>query len=112
MIKVAYIFTIFAVSSLTNAWNQWKYNTTWSSNANDVNSKKLQWFAIWPSETYNGIPEPPRPRRGHSLHLIETDPLSVYGGATYLVLFGGRDNNQNSLHVPRTYNVKTVCDFF
>jgi len=41
----------------------------------------------------------PRPRRGHSLIVINE----------YLVMFGGRDNDQpHEYHIPKTYNVETV----
>lgn len=50
----------------------------------------------------------PRPRRGHSLHLIHTDERSIYEGATYIVLFGGRSNDDQVLHVPKTYDIDSV----
>lgn len=49
--------------------------------------------------------------RGHSLHLITTDINSEYKGDTYLVLFGGRDNDQKTQHIPKTYDVKEVKYF-
>lgn len=40
----------------------------------------------------------PRPRRGHSLVLA----------GDYLVMFGGRGNEGQQVHIPRTYNVEKV----
>lgn len=57
---------------------------------------------------YKGNANPPRPRRGHSLHLIKTEVDSDLHGHTYLIMFGGRDNDQLAEHKPITYNVKTV----
>jgi len=42
------------------------------------------------------------------MHLIITDPLSDFKGDTYIVMFGGRDNDQKADHKPKTYNVETV----
>ena len=47
--------------------------------------------------------------RGHSLHLIKTESESIYKGDMYLVMFGGRDNDQKTQHIPKTYDVKEVC---
>jgi hypothetical protein len=39
---------------------------------------------------------------------VKTDVRSEYGGETYVVLFGGRDNDQRAEHIPRTYDVQEV----
>ncbi len=100
---VSFVYTVMA-------WNEWDYKTTWSPTASEVEGKKLSWQAVWDAEgtLYNGNGDPPRPRRGHSLHIIQTDERSEYNGATYLVLFGGRDNDQRAVHIPKTYNVESV----
>jgi hypothetical protein len=33
---------------------------------------------------------------------------SIYEGYTYLIMFGGRDNEGTATHIPRTYNVQEV----
>jgi hypothetical protein len=93
---------------VSNGWNEWDYKVTWSTNHNDAKSLKEQWEGIWAKGAYRGIGQPPRPRRGHSLHIIKTDPRSSYNGDTYLVMFGGRDNDQRTQHIPITYNVESV----
>lgn len=92
----------------TYAWNQWDYKVTWSEDPDKIGSLSAQWHAVWPDSNYTGDSSPPRPRRGHSLHVIKTDPRSDYGGDTYVVLFGGRDNDQRTVHIPKTYDVETV----
>jgi len=94
-------------------WNEWLYNTTWSSlSSSEAKNKLLQWENVWYNKYYQGSKlghsKPPRPRRGHSMHLIITDPLSDFKGDTYIVMFGGRDNDQKADHKPKTYNVETV----
>lgn len=95
-------------------WNQWYYNVSWSTSPSAVSSLKQQWESIWSptaedgTPTYLGDAAPPRPRRGHSLHVIKTRVDSRYAGATYIVMFGGRDNNQKAEHIPKTYDVVTV----
>jgi hypothetical protein len=91
-----------------DAWNIWDYNTTWAPDPKDAVNRKLQWETVWSQINFRGESKPPRPRRGHSLHLIKTDPRSDYHGHTYIVLFGGRDNDQSTTHIPKTYNVKSV----
>jgi hypothetical protein len=45
---------------------------------------------------------------GHSLLHIKTKVDSIYEGYTYLVMFGGRDNEGKAEHIPKTYNVAKV----
>lgn len=96
-------------------WNKWNYTVQWSTVQTQVSSLQQQWRLIWSpiaedgvTPTYVGDDFPPRPRRGHSFHVIKTDVNSDYKGAVYLVLFGGRDNNQKAEHIPKTYDVITV----
>jgi len=98
----------------TYGWNEWNYNVSWSTIPSQVASLKQQWETIWSpiaedgTKGYEGTSMPPRPRRGHSFHVIKTAVNSDYLGAVYLVLFGGRDNNQKAEHIPKTYDVVTV----
>lgn len=48
----------------------------------------------------------PRPRRGHSLVLAELNWGNLHG--TYVIMFGGRDNDNSTVHVPTTYAVTEV----
>lgn len=56
----------------------------------------------------------PRPRRGHSMVIIDSpglegNQMTNYQGYTYLIMFGGRDNdNASFVHIPKTYKVETV----
>lgn len=48
----------------------------------------------------------PRPRRGHSLvrvKVLEDTPKLLKG--TYVMLFGGRDNDNSFTHIPRRYQI-------
>jgi hypothetical protein len=105
---VAVLLCFLGMCVLVNGWNDWNYTVQWSEDETKVEDNKLQWHGIWDLPNYRGNSAPPRPRRGHSLHLVKTDPNSDFKGATYVVLFGGRDNDQKAVHVPRTYNVKSV----
>jgi hypothetical protein len=93
---------------MVHCWNEWDYKVTWSEDPTKVESNQIQWHAIWDLSKYRGDASPPRPRRGHSLHLVKTDERSDEAGQTYIVLFGGRDNDQKAIHIPRTYDVQTV----
>lgn len=97
------LFTQYA-----NGWNNWDYALDWSETESDLNAKIETWNSIWGLDSYLGNADPPRPRRGHSLHLVKTDERSDFGGETYIVMFGGRDNDQLAEHIPRTYNVESV----
>ncbi|GMH86956.1 hypothetical protein TL16_g10705 [Triparma laevis f. inornata] len=66
----------------TNAWRQWDYK----SDTPDV------WKDVW------GYDTGPRGRRGHSISLL----------GSRLIMFGGRDNEIQRQHVPRTYNIIDV----
>lgn len=91
------------------SWNEWKYTVQWNEDPTKVDSSFQQWHDTWDLENYIGDDSPPRARRGHSLHLIKTDTgFPEYGGDTYIVLFGGRDNDQKAIHIPKTYDVEKV----
>lgn len=93
---------------LVSSWNDWNYTVQWSEDDTKIEDNKLQWHGIWDLPNYKGNAAPPRPRRGHSLHLVKTEVNSDFNGATYVVLFGGRDNDQKAIHIPRTYDVESV----
>lgn len=76
-------------------WREWNYSLT-SSISSDV------WLAQWSKASGEDIKKIPRPRRGHSLVLA----------GNYLVMFGGRGNEAEVLHIPRTYNVEKVSFYF
>jgi hypothetical protein len=93
----------------SSSWNQWIYSTTWSSfGADDALAKSTVWNSTWFNRLYKGNDSAPLPRKGHSLHIIKTDERSDYGGATYIVMFGGRGSDQTAVHIPRTYDVESV----
>ena len=66
-----------------SAWQQWRYAST--SHTTD------DWRDIW------GFAEGPRGRQGHT--------LVVYEGSK-LILFGGRDDDMQRPHVPRTFDLE------
>ncbi len=105
---IALSFTLFLL--LVRSWNEWDYKVTWTDDPLTSGFTKQGWEEVWLSDNvkFNGNSSAPRARRGHSLHVVKTDPISEYKGDTYLVMFGGRDNNQKAVHIPTTYEVKTV----
>lgn len=92
-----------------NAWNEWQYSVTWddSGDIDIINSKIASWEFIWGNLSKSALNEFPRPRRGHSLVIVETqlDAAEDFQGETYLVMFGGRDNDGKVSHIPKTFNV-------
>jgi hypothetical protein len=74
------------------AFREWNYSIT------GTDSSPL-WSTTWKLVSSTDAPSAPRPRRGHSL---------VVAG-NQLILFGGRGNEADAVHIPRTYNVKKVC---
>lgn len=111
MVPYKYLFLVLYflyIPKLLFCWNEWDYDVTWATTEVTAASKKLQWETVWEASPYKGRYGKPRPRRGHSLHIIKTDKLSDYKGATYIVMFGGRDNDQKTTHIPKTYEVESV----
>lgn len=107
------ILVEFCILALCYSWKEWNYTVKWShaGSANTAENNKIAWEAVWNiNGSFSDVQAPPpRPRRGHSLHIIKTNPLSTeYNGHTYLVMFGGRDNDQETKHIPKTYEVKNV----
>ena len=83
----------------TLSWVEWDYSTYWSDATSPVNNvtEESAWESIWHDKN-----NAPRPRKGHSLVIVELM------NSSYLVLFGGRDNDRSVEHIPRTFNVKKV----
>jgi hypothetical protein len=107
--------TLIWHAQFVRCWNQWDYKTTWSlqgPDSDDAINQEAVWRLQWDTaeQRYSGKYGPPRPRRGHSLHIVQTDARSDYQGETYIILFGGRDNDQQQEHIPRTYDVDTLED--
>ena len=73
------------------AWREWNYSIT-KTVSYDL------WEEQWSRLSSEDTAYAPRPRRGHSL---------IVAG-NYLVMFGGRGNEGQAVHIPRTYNVKKV----
>ena len=108
-----FLILLLAVSLLPeiSSWAEWNYTVQWSETASAIESAITQWRSVWESGTnftYKGDANPPRPRRGHSLHIVTTDARSEYGGESYIFMFGGRDNDQVAVQIPKTYNIETV----
>lgn len=91
-----------------SSWAEWNYTVQWSENPAAIESAITQWTSVWDSDKYAGNADPPRARRGHSLHIVKTDERSEYGGDSYIFMFGGRDNDQVTVQIPKTYNIETV----
>jgi hypothetical protein len=94
-----------------HGWRQWNYETYWAYDDGvagyPASSDIAAWTDIWgtspPPGAINGANySAPRPRTGHSM------VIAKWNGASYILMFGGRDNNRNVSHIPRTYNVKRV----
>lgn len=64
------------------SWQKWNYTS----------STPLEWTHIW------NLREGPRPRQGHSL---------IAWKGSKIVLFGGRDNDAQTLHVPKTFKMNS-----
>jgi hypothetical protein len=95
-------------------WQEWDYETQWAADSAKVDDAKDAWYNVWGKyapDGYKNSLQAPRPRRGHSLVHIVTPEDSMYKGDTYLVMFGGRDNNAQTIHIPKTYGVETVCSW-
>jgi hypothetical protein len=103
--KLIHIFVyVYILLSYCDAWREWNYSSTAHTLLQHTNL--ILWREIWGDRDAAGKLTPqalsmngPHSRRGHSLVVI----------GTYLVMFGGRDNNKlNQLHIPKTYNVEDI----
>ena len=95
-----------------DSWREWKYTTAWKEDADEaqVDAETARWEAIWGTrEAGSHAAQPPRARMGHSLvKAVITDPDEDIPDEIYVVMFGGRDNDNVTEHIPRTYNVTMV----
>lgn len=117
MEKGVLLLTVFWFLGIIScrAWFQWNYSTEWATTEAETISKKIQWYAVWGQNATTGAVNKnfaPRPRRGHSMVVANTQVDSTYKGETYILMFGGRDNDGKFLHIPKTYNVEMVLFVF
>ena len=90
-------------------WNRWDYSTEWSDvSPEEALAIQREWLSIWGVSPSGVDSSGPRPRRGHSLVLYQSPNAFPYFGDTYIVMFGGRDNDENTTHVPKTYDLESV----
>ena len=92
MICAVYVCLLWSLcADHVHAWREWNYSVNYRG------SYEL-WNEQWSRARSDDIGRAPRPRRGHSLVLA----------GDYLLMFGGRGNEAQLEHVPRTYNVERV----
>ena len=82
---------ILSLLHTTVCFREWNYSIT-------QNNLFPTWKETWKLISPEDEPSAPRPRRGHSI---------VVAG-TRLLLFGGRGNEADAVHIPKTYNVEKV----
>lgn len=73
------------------SFREWNYSIT------ETDSYPT-WRATWSLISEEDSPRAPRPRRGHTI---------VVAGDV-LLMFGGRGNEADAVHIPKTYNVEKV----
>ena len=91
MFTIKCIISLLYINVCVQAWSQWNYSFATTGS-----------YELW-KEQWSRAESPdknlaPRPRRGHSFVLA----------GDYLVMFGGRGNEGEQVHIPRTYNVEKV----
>lgn len=86
-----YLLALLYLNVCAQAWSQWNYSYS------TAGSYQL-WYTQWSKAESPDKELAPRPRRGHSLVLA----------GDLLVMFGGRGNEGQQVHIPRTYNVEKV----
>lgn len=117
----AFLYSAFLAFLLTTpslGFKEWDYNVDWAVDTSVAphymsqprNVLKATWLGVWETPSPGGTNpnSAPRPRYGHSLTQITTDVRSVYKGRTIVLMFGGRDNEKLTEHIPKTYDVKKV----
>mmetsp|Transcript_24240 Transcript_24240/g.48206 ORF Transcript_24240/g.48206 Transcript_24240/m.48206 type:complete len:1055 (-) Transcript_24240:30-3194(-) len=81
-VRAVALLALFSILCPCDGWRQWEYK---SETPDD-------WKDVW------GYEQGPRGRRGHSLSML----------GSRLIMFGGRDNEIQRQHVPKTYNIIEV----
>jgi hypothetical protein len=89
--RLRLLLLLLASAATARAWSHWNYSFFTGG------SYEL-WREQWSKAESPDKNLAPRPRRGHSLVLA----------GDYLVMFGGRGNEGEQVHIPRTYNVEKV----
>ena len=81
-LRAAALLILFLVLCPCDSWRQWEYKSVTTDD----------WKDVW------GYEQGPRGRRGHSMSML----------GSRLIMFGGRDNEIQRQHVPKTYNIIEV----
>ena len=91
-ISAVYVTALVAVCMCPSvlSFREWNYSVT-ESTSSDL------WRETWSLISDEDAASAPRPRRGHSI---------VVAGDNLLILFGGRGNEADATHIPKTYNVE------
>ena len=110
------IFLIFLMNYVYS-WNNWDYKTQWWVNGGsaerieeEVALRRTLFYSVWSNQTLPGAThDVPRPRRGHTMVISGTPDIAPFYGHSYIIMFGGRDNENVTDHIPKTYNIQKVC---
>ena len=95
---LAALWLIMLLSSmvLVEAWTRWNYTVQWNAKtAASAAASETSWYLSWNNVSSPGrtrIQKNARPRRGHSLDFFVSNSTGDLGSHTYIVMFGGRDN--------------------
>lgn len=102
---------LFALSvSRCAGWHRWEYSAQWSDQSpEEALRAQEEWTKEWGGSSSSSGP---RPRRGHSLVLFHSNNSYPYYGDSYIIMFGGRDNDDRATHEPKTYDLKKVNNKF
>ena len=73
------------------SFREWNYSIT-------TTDSTTTWQETWSQISDDDKYKAPRPRRGHTI---------VVAGDS-LIMFGGRGNEADAVHIPKTYNVEKV----
>ena len=83
LLHFSFLPLILLLLTPCTGWRAWDYTSTTPDD----------WKDTW------GFSSGPRGRRGHTMVLSE---------GTKLIMFGGRDNEMQRQHVPKTYNIEEI----
>jgi hypothetical protein len=118
LVSLSYVLCFLVLNiilvSFVHGWRQWLFETQWSQDTSKITNLQNAYYDIWGDVSPGSVNErdpagysAPRPRTGHSMVLTK-----LKDGFTYILMFGGRDNNKLVSHVPKTYNIKKVHLYF